>query len=113
MSNETNAVIALQKALEAKFGQNIIAMDLRGVTPIADFFVIVTGNSAPQLAALADTAEMTLKAEGLQLNHTEGLKSANWVLLDFGHVIVHIFDKESREYYNLERIWGDAKRLTH
>ena len=84
-------------------------MELEGLSPIADYFVIATGGSAPQLAALTQTAEETLKANGLALKHTEGVRAGKWVLLDFGTVIVHLFDQESREYYNLERIWGDAK----
>lgn len=108
-NKELNAVLALKKALDAKFAQDIIVMDLRNVSPIADFFVIATGGSAPQMAALAETAEDTLKNEGMNLFHKEGVQSAKWVLLDFGSVIMHLFDKESREYYNLERTWGDAK----
>jgi ribosome-associated protein len=84
-------------------------MDLRGVSTIADYFVIATGTSQPQLAALAKTAEETLIAHGLILSHTEGINAGNWVLLDFGSVIVHLFDGESRQFYNLERVWGDAK----
>jgi len=107
--NELNSVTALYKALDKKFAQDIILMDLRNVTPIADFFVICTAGSAPQMAALTETAEETLLEQGMKLFHTEGV--AKWVLLDFGTVIVHIFDKESREYYNLERTWGDAKLI--
>jgi len=108
-NHELNAVLELHKALDAKFAKNIILMELGGLSPIADYFVIATGGSAPQLAALTQTAEESLKASGLALKHTEGIRSGKWVLLDFGVVIVHLFDQESREYYNLERIWGDAK----
>ena len=108
-SIETLAVNALREALDAKFGQDIVVMDLRGVSTIADYFVIATGNSQPQLAALADTTQETLLANGLHLGHTEGVNAGNWVLLDFGSVIVHLFDKENRQFYNLERVWGDAK----
>ena len=108
-NNELTAVLELHKALDTKFAKDIVIMELGGLSPIADYFVIATGGSAPQLAALTQTAEETLKMNGLTMHHTEGLKSGKWVLLDFGVVIVHLFDKESREYYNLERIWGDAK----
>ena len=108
-NKEMNAVLALYKALDAKFAQNIVMMDLRGVSPIADFFVIATAGSAPQMAAIAETAEETLENEGIKLFHREGVQSAKWVLLDFGFIVIHLFDKESREYYNLERTWGDAK----
>lgn len=106
---ETTAVAALREALDLKFGQDIVVMDLRGVSTIADYFVIATGASQPQLAALAEVTEETLTAHGLALHHTEGVKAGNWVLLDFGSVIVHLFDKENRQFYNLERVWGDAK----
>jgi ribosome-associated protein len=108
-TNESVAVAALRKALDQKFGQDIVVMDLRGVSSIADYFIIATGTSQPQLAALAGTAEETLTAHGLKLSHTEGMNTGNWVLLDFGSVIVHLFDKENRQFYNLERVWGDAK----
>ena len=110
-NRELEAAIALYKAIDAKFGQDIQLLDLREVTPIADFFFIATGSSAPQLAALSDTAEETLISHGMTLRHREGANSANWVLLDFGSIVVHLFDKESREYYKLERTWADAKIL--
>ena len=83
-------------------------MDLRNVTTIADFFVIATGGSAPQLQALADTAEEIMKKHQIPISHIEGVRAGEWVLLDFGSIIVHLFDKESRQFYNLERVWGDA-----
>jgi len=106
---ELTAAKALHKALDERFGHDIKLMDLRELTPLADYFLLATGNSAPQLAALADTAEETLIKHGMKLRHREGIHSANWILLDFGTVVVHLFDKEAREYYNLERTWGDAK----
>jgi ribosome-associated protein len=108
-ARESAAVADLRKALDQKFGQDIVVMDLRGISTVADYFVIATGTSQPQLAALAKTAEETLTAHGLRLSHTEGMNTGNWVLLDFGSVIVHLFDNENRQFYNLERVWGDAK----
>jgi len=110
---EAKAVAILREALDKKFGQDIVVMDLRGVSTIADFFVIATGTSQPQLAALAEAAEESLKNEGMTLSHTEGTRTGNWVLLDFGSIIVHLFDKESRQFYNLERVWGDARVEMH
>ena len=108
-TKEWTAVQDLKDALDKKFGQDIMVMDLRNVTTIADFFVIVTGGSTPQLQALADTAEEVLKKHDIPLHHVEGLRAGEWVLLDFGSIIVHLFDKESREFYKLERVWGDAQ----
>ena len=76
-SMEAAAVAAVHKALDDKFGENIVVMDLRDISSIADYFVIVTGTSQPQLAALAETAEETLKAHGLILSHTEGVSAGN------------------------------------
>jgi len=112
MKENKDAVLALYKAVDAKFGQNIILMDLEGVTSLADYFLIVTGNSAPQLDALSDTVEDTLAEYGIKIRHREGVRSGNWTLLDFEDIVVHLFDKESRAYYNLERTWGDAKIIT-
>ena len=111
MKNSTKEWLAVQEmreALDKKFGQEIMVMDLRNVTTIADFFVIATGGSAPQLQALADTAEEIMKKHEIPLSHIEGIRAGEWVLLDFGSVIVHLFNKESREFYKLERVWGDA-----
>ena len=107
-NREWTAVQELRQALDQKFGQDIIVMDLRNVTTIADFFVIATGGSAPQLQALADTAEEVLTKHQIPLRHTEGVRAGEWILLDFGGIIVHLFDKESRQFYKLERVWGDA-----
>ena len=110
-NKELTAVLDLRTELDKKFAKDIVVMELGGLSPIADYFIIATGSSAPQLSALTQTAEVFLKEKGMTLHHTEGLQSGKWVLLDFGSVIVHLFDKESREYYNLERIWGDAKHV--
>jgi len=111
-NRELTAALALYKAIDAKFGQNILLLDLREVTPIADYFFIVTGGSAPQLAALSDTAEETMLAHDIPLRHREGVNSTNWVLLDYGSIVIHLFDKESRDYYSLERTWADGKVIT-
>jgi len=105
----SNVVSTLCNELDKKFGKDIVALDLSELSPVADFFVLVTGNSAPQLNALAETTREILTKKGLKLSHAEGVKSAQWVLLDFGDIIVHIFDSEARQYYNLERVWRDAK----
>ena len=110
-SPESTATNALRQALDTKFGQDIAVMDLRGVSPIADFFVIATGNSLPHLQTLADATQEVLESHGLRLSHTEGVATGNWILLDFGAIIVHLFDRESRHFYNLERVWGDARPI--
>ena len=109
--SELDAVKKLRDALDAKFARDIIVLDLQEVSPIADYFVIATGQNRPQLMSLQDTAEEYLNNMGFKLGHIEGQKSASWILLDYGTIIVHLFDKESREYYNLEHIWADAKNV--
>ena len=109
--SEQEAVLKLREQLDAKFAKDIIVLDLREVSPIADYFVIATGQNSPQLASLQAATVETLYKLGFKLGHIEGQRSAAWILLDYGSIVVHLFDKESREYYNLEHIWGDAKRI--
>jgi len=106
---EEQAVTAVREALDVKFGQDIVVMDLRELTTIADYFVIATATSRPQMVALADSVLEAMVDYNIDLHHTEGMQAGNWVLLDFGSIIVHLFDKENRDFYNLERVWGDAK----
>lgn len=99
------------KASESIFnkkGFDVIILDLRKLTPIADFFVICSADSDTQVKAIADEVERNLKELGSRTWHKEGFKSLNWVLLDYVDVVVHVFKKDIREYYNLERLWGDA-----
>lgn len=91
-----------------KKGFNVVIIDLRGLTPIADFFVICSADSDTQVKAIAEEVDVNLKEMGIKTWHKEGFKSLNWVLLDYVDVVVHVFKKDTREYYNLERLWGDA-----
>ena len=110
-SKEWIAVKELREALDSKFGQDIVVMDLNEVTTIADFFVIATASSTPQMQSLADTTENIMKKHKIAIHHIEGLHGGEWVLLDFGAIMVHLFNKESRDFYKLERLWGDAKMV--
>jgi ribosome-associated protein len=112
MEKELRAVKKLYHALDQKFGADIVIMDISEISVVADYFVITTGGNALQMQALAAAAEDTLEKEGFKLGHSEGMRSGNWVLLDFGSIVVHLFDKENRPFYNLERVWGDAKIVT-
>ena len=96
------------KALDDKFGTDIIVLDIRNIATIADCFIIASGSNPSQIKAMADEAAERLEKLGLRLHHTEGMRSMNWVLMDFGTLIIHIFDKENRSFYNLERIWSDG-----
>lgn len=96
-------------ALEDKKAEDIRVIDIETVSVIADYFIIATGTNANQIKAMADEVEEKLGRAGFLLKQKEGYEHANWVLLDFGDVIVHIFDKENRFFYDLERIWRDGK----
>lgn len=97
------------KALDDKKGQEIKVLETAGLTTLADYFVICTATSTTQIKALADICEKTLKNAGEPPHHVEGHRGGTWVLLDFSSVVVHIFMDEARKFYDLERLWGDAK----
>ena len=96
------------KALDDKFGADIVVLDIRNISAIADCFIIASGGSPSQIKAMADEAAEQLEKLGLRLHHTEGMRTMNWVLMDFGTIVIHIFDKENRGFYKLERIWSDG-----
>ena len=89
--------------------QDVVVLDMGAVTLLADYFVIMTGQSVRQVDTLADYIEEALAAEGARLRHREGRSRAHWVLLDYGDVVVHSFTPDERRYYDLERLWGDAR----
>jgi ribosome-associated protein len=96
-----------------KKASDIILLDIRDVTTIADYFVICSGNSSRQIQAIADAIDEQLGEQGARLLHREGVAETGWVLLDFGDVIVHIFGPKEREYYHLERLWSEAKTVVY
>ena len=100
-----------QEALEDKKGEDIKVLDLIGISNIADYFIIASGNNVNQLRAMADSVEEKLFKEGYKLHHSEGYSGGAWILLDFGEIIIHIFNKEQREFYSLDRVWADAKEV--
>lgn len=103
-------VKAAYKALEDKLAIDIRVLEIRPISVIADYFIIASGSNPNQLKAMADNVEEALYKAGFPLNHSEGTQfNSSWILLDFGDIIVHLFNKEDREFYSLERIWGDAK----
>ena len=96
------------EALADKKGENIKIIDISEISPIADYFIIADGANQNQLQAMCDSVEEELYKAGCQLKQTEGNRNSTWILMDYGTIIIHIFDVESREYFNLERLWGDA-----
>ena len=101
-----NRIVEL--ALEKK-GKQIAVMDISKVTNIADHFVVISGDSDMHVKAITDHIDKTLKEEDVRLYHREGYQNLRWVLLDYVDVVIHIFQRDSREYYGIERLWADAK----
>lgn len=99
------------EALEDRKAEDIKVIDISEVSVIADFFIIAGGSNRSQIQALCDNVDEKLGRAGYPAKQTEGYETANWVLLDFGDIIVHIFDKENRLLYDLERIWRDGKQV--
>jgi ribosome-associated protein len=99
------------RAADDKKAQNIVVLRLSAITEFTDYFVICTGNSSRQTQAIADEVVERLKVSGVRSLNTEGYKNAEWILIDFGAFVVHIFTEESRRFYDLERLWRDAERV--
>lgn len=108
MEQALNMVKIAVHALEEKKGEDIQVIDISQVSVMTDYFVIVHGNSDSQVKALVDSVDEQMDKAGHSMKQQEG-KGGTWVLMDYGDVIVHVFDKEGRSFYNLERIWSDGK----
>ncbi len=102
--------LAKQAALaaEEKKARDILVLEITQLSTIADYFVIASAGSAVQAQAVADSIEEKMAADGAALLHKEGYNQANWILLDYGATVVHVFQEEDRRFYNLEQLWGDA-----
>lgn len=98
---------AIVGIIDAKLSEEIVTVDLSGQTALADRFIIASAGSAVHARALAEAVVSGMKARGERVNHVEGLEHGQWVLLDYVDVVVHIFSGEARQYYGLERLWGD------
>ena len=101
---------AVRAALDKK-AVDVVVLDLRDTPAFTDFFVLCSGNNARQVKAIADAVEETLRAAKVRPAHTEGYDRAEWVLMDFFTFIVHVFTPQTRAFYSLERLWGDAERI--
>ena len=98
----------ITESIFEKKGVDVKILDLRNITTIADYFVICSGESDMQVKAIADNVDKSLSDEGIKVWKKEGFKALSWVLIDLSDIVVHVFRNESRQFYNLERIWGDA-----
>lgn len=99
-------------ALADKKGDNIKIIDISEISPIADYFIIADGANQNHLQAMCDAVEEALYKAGCQLKQTEGNRNSTWILMDYGDVVVHVFSKEDRLFYDLERIWTDGKEVS-
>ena len=104
--------IAIARVIEETRGKDIRVLDLRSVTEVFDYFVIATGSSRRQMHAVSDEIERIVKANwGDEKRGIEGYNESRWIVIDYGDVVVQLFDSDSRDYWDLEHLWGDAKRV--
>ena len=106
--NSTDLAHRISDIIFTKKGFNVLAIDLRNLVSFTDYFVVCSADSDTQVKAIADEVDKVLSEDGIKCWHKEGLKALSWVLLDYVDVVVHVFKKDSREFYNLEKLWGDA-----
>lgn len=102
----------IKDKLEEKKAEDISIIDIRDVSVMADYFVIATGNNPNQVHAMTDFIQEEMSKKHVELKHVEGYNSANWILLDYNDIIIHIFDKDSRSFYDLDHMWKGGKVVT-
>ena len=112
LNSRQKAVLAAREADELK-ARDIVILDVRAFPALAEYFVICTGETKRHLRGIADRLEEAADENGVAVHHAEGYGMARWILLDLNNVVVHIFDPETRDYYELERLWGDAPQIPH
>ena len=99
------------KAADDKKARDLVALDITRIASFASHFIFCTGDSSRQMQAIADEIQKRLKALGVQISHIEGYQNSEWILLDYFDLVIHIFSKEARAFYDLERLWRDGKKL--
>lgn len=99
------------RILDGKKAEDIVALDIRELTSLGDYFVIASGSNSTQVKTLAEEVEGKLSAQGIEPKRVEGSASAMWILMDYGDVVIHVFYHETRDFYCLERLWADAPKL--
>ncbi|MFP4082572.1 MAG: ribosome silencing factor [Candidatus Aminicenantes bacterium] len=104
--------ISVKASLDKK-SEKLVVMDLRGISSFTDYFIITHGNSPRQNLAIHESIEEKLKGEGIRPLSVEGKEHAEWILMDYGSFIIHVFSKRAREYYSLEKFWGDASKISY
>ncbi len=111
------AAVAIERArncarvAEDNKGRNVVILDMRAITPLYDFFILVTGLSRRQIHTITEEIDDAMRAEGETRLSIEGYEAGKWVVQDYGDIVVHVFDQDSREYYSLEDLWADAPKV--
>lgn len=108
----SGVMISIQACLDKK-GEELVVLDLRKIASFTDYFIILNGNSSRQNKAIYESIEEELKKKNIRPLSVEGKERAEWILLDYGSFIVHVFSRDAREYYSLEKLWGDAPRISY
>lgn len=104
-------LIPYVRAVREKKSLGVVALDVRKLTSVADAFIVCSGRSNRQVSAIAEHVRTTLRAAGVRPLHVEGEKEGHWALLDYGHVVIHVFFEPVRTFYDLESLWSDAPRI--
>lgn len=112
MDKSKEMALTAYHALEEKKGEDIRIIEIAGVSTIADYFIISNGTNDSQVQALADSVEEELYKIGCTPKQIEGIRNKSWILMDYGDIVIHIFSKDDRVFYDLERIWKDGKALS-
>lgn len=112
MNKQAEMAVTAYKALSEKKGEDITIIEISQISIMADYFVISNGANLPQVQAMVENVQEKMGKSGFEVKRVEGNRSSSWILLDYGDVVVHIFDKEDRLFYDLERIWSDGKTVT-
>jgi ribosome-associated protein len=111
MRNSLEVAQLCAEGAESKKAFDILILDIRGFTSIADYFVICSGSNTTQVDAIADSIGHVLAKVGIRYSHVEGANEAKWILMDYGDVVVHVFEEQTRTFYSLEKLWGEAPRI--
>ena len=112
MENILSLAHYIGAAADEKKAFDIKILNVSELSSIADYFVVCSCNSVTQVKAVADEIEGKMKEKGHDISHREGYQTARWILLDFGNIVVHVFHKEDREFYNIERFWSEAEAIS-
>jgi ribosome-associated protein len=110
LESKDKAVLSAVAAREKK-ASDILVLELKGLTPITDYFLICSGVTTRQVKAVAEAVKEKLSKETIYPSHIEGLPDSHWILMDYGDLVVHVFDEDTRHYYELEKLWGDAQKI--